>query len=111
MDQASSLRKMVNQKASRIGKKGVGLEADGAIPPRVVSITSGKGGVGKTNIVGNLAMALSRLGQRVMVLDADLGLANIDILFGIHPAFNIGHVIAGEKALSEIIIEDREDHV
>ncbi len=99
---------MVNQKASRIRTKGMGAAADGAIPPRVVSITSGKGGVGKTNIVGNLAMALSRLGQRVMVLDADLGLANIDIIFGIHPAFNIGHVIGGEKALSEIIIEGPE---
>jgi flagellar biosynthesis protein FlhG len=105
VDQASSLRKMVNQGAFQI-KTSAAVSATGAgTPPRVVSVTSGKGGVGKTNIVGSLAMALSRLGQKVMVLDADLGLANIDIIFGIHPAYNIGHVIDGEKTLSEIIVE------
>jgi len=96
---------MVNQGAFQI-KTSAAVSATGAgTPPRVVSVTSGKGGVGKTNIVGSLAMALSRLGQKVMVLDADLGLANIDIIFGIHPAYNIGHVIDGEKTLSEIIVE------
>ena len=83
-------------------------EATGSNPPRVISVTSGKGGVGKTNIVGNLAVALARLGKRVLVLDADLGLANIDILFGIHPVCNIGHVISGEKTLSEIMIDGPE---
>jgi flagellar biosynthesis protein FlhG len=74
----------------------------------VVSITSGKGGVGKTNIVGNLAIALSRLGKNVLIFDADLGLANIDIIFGIHPEYNIGHVISGEKTLSDIIMDGPE---
>ncbi|MBW1960820.1 MAG: MinD/ParA family protein [Deltaproteobacteria bacterium] len=78
-------------------------------PPRVISVTSGKGGVGKTNIVGNLAIALSRIGKKVLVLDADLGLANIDIIFGIHPEYNIGHVISGEKTLSEIIVKGPEN--
>ncbi len=105
MDQASSLRKMVNQKASRINPTDEGASAGGDAPPRAVSVTSGKGGVGKTNIVGGLALALSRLGKRVMVLDADLGLANIDIIYGIHPAYNIGHVIGGKKALADIIVD------
>jgi flagellar biosynthesis protein FlhG len=76
--------------------------------PRVISVTSGKGGVGKTNIVGNLAMAFSRLGKKVLVLDADLGLANIDILFGLHPIYNLGHVISGEKQLAEIMVNGPE---
>lgn len=73
--------------------------------PHVITLTSGKGGVGKTNITANLACQLSKLRRRVMILDADLGLANIDIIFGISPQFNIGHVLAGEKTLSEILIE------
>lgn len=104
MDQASSLRKIVKKKRGvPAGKGSRSAEAGG--PPRVVSVTSGKGGVGKTHIVANLAVALSRLGKKVMVLDADLGLANIDIVFGIHPEYNIGHVITGEKTLPETIVE------
>ena len=105
MDQASSLRKIVNKNVSRIKKESPDRREISYRPPRVISVTSGKGGVGKTNIVGNLAMALTDLGQRVLVLDADLGLANIDIIFGVHPTHNIGHVINGEKALSEIIMK------
>ena len=105
MDQASSLRKIVNQSAARIKKESSAHRETSGRPPRVISITSGKGGVGKTNIVGNLAMALTCLGHRVLVLDADLGLANIDIIFGVHPTHNIGHVINGEKTLSEVILE------
>ena len=105
MDQASSLRKIVNKSAARIQKKSPTQRQTSSRPPRVISITSGKGGVGKTNIVGNIAIALTRLDQRVLVLDADLGLANIDIIFGVHPTHNIGHVINGEKTLSEVIME------
>lgn len=76
--------------------------------PRVIAVTSGKGGVGKTNIVGNLAIAFARLGKRILILDADLGLANIDIIFNLHPRYNISHVINGEKQLSEIVIETAE---
>jgi flagellar biosynthesis protein FlhG len=72
-------------------------------------VTSGKGGVGKTNIVGNLALSFRRLGKRVLVLDGDLGLANIDIIFGLSPANNIKHVINGEKNLSEVIVRGPED--
>ncbi|HDD45006.1 MAG TPA: MinD/ParA family protein [Candidatus Desulfofervidus auxilii] len=71
---------------------------------RVISITSGKGGVGKTNVVANLAYVLSQIGKKVLVVDADLGLANIDILLGLTPKYNLQHVILGEKRLSEVII-------
>ncbi len=71
---------------------------------RVIAVTSGKGGVGKTNMVANLACALSDLGRRVLVLDADLGLANMDVLLGYAPEFNLAHVFAGEKSLADIIV-------
>ncbi len=72
--------------------------------PKVIAVTSGKGGVGKTNVVANLAVALSRLGQRVMILDADLGLGNLDVLFGVIPAYTLEHVLLGQKSISEIIV-------
>ena len=74
-------------------------------PIRVISVTSGKGGVGKTNVVTNLAMALASAGQKVLVWDADLGLANIDVLLGLKPEFNIQHLLNGEKSLREILVE------
>lgn len=76
--------------------------------PRVITVTSGKGGVGKTNLVVNLAIALSRLGKRVAVLDADLGLANVDILMGILPMHNLQDVVKGVKTLAEIIVTGPE---
>jgi len=72
---------------------------------RVIAITSGKGGVGKTNIVANLGFALSRLGKKVLILDADLGLGNLDVLLGVAPKFNISHVIRGDKTIEEILEE------
>lgn len=73
--------------------------------PRVIAVSSGKGGVGKTNVVANLALYFSSLGKKVLVLDADLGLSNIDVLLGIAPKYNIRHVIKGEKSMEEIIVE------
>ena len=72
---------------------------------RIIAISSGKGGVGKTNIVANLGISLSRLGKKVMIFDADLGLGNLDILLGLTPKYNFSHVALGEKTLSEIIVE------
>jgi flagellar biosynthesis protein FlhG len=72
---------------------------------RVIAISSGKGGVGKTNIVANLGISLSQLGKKVMIFDADLGLGNLDILLGLTPKYNFSHVALGEKTLSEIIVE------
>ena len=74
-------------------------------PVRVIAVTSGKGGVGKTNVSVNLAASLSLAGQRVMLMDADLGLANVDVLLGLEPHFDLQHVISGEKSLDEIIVE------
>ena len=63
-------------------------------PVRVVSITSGKGGVGKTNVSANLALSLVANGNKVLLMDADLGLANIDVLLGLQPICNLSHVIS-----------------
>lgn len=68
-----------------------------------LSITSGKGGVGKTTVVANLAAALAQAGQRVLILDGDLGMANIEILFGAKSEGNLFEVLKGEKAISEVI--------
>lgn len=72
--------------------------------PHVLTITSGKGGVGKTNFTANLGWLLRQTRRRVMLLDANLGLANIDIVLGLNPAFNIGHVLSGEKTVQEVLI-------
>ncbi len=72
---------------------------------RVVSIASGKGGVGKTNVSVNLSVALAALGNRVMLLDADFGLGNIDVLLGLHPSRNLSNVINGECALQDVILD------
>ncbi len=74
-------------------------------PVRVIAVTGGKGGVGKTNVSINLAVAMADLGKRVLVLDADLGLANIDVVLGLHPEYDLSHVLRGERSLDEILIE------
>lgn len=71
---------------------------------RVISVTSGKGGVGKTNVAANLALALCNLTKRVLILDADLGLANLDVMLGLNPRYTINHVLKREKTLDEIIV-------
>ena len=71
---------------------------------RVIAITSGKGGVGKTSIVANLGYAFNKLGKKVLIFDADLGLGNLDVLLGLAPKYNLSHVIMGEKTIEEILI-------
>jgi flagellar biosynthesis protein FlhG len=110
MDQADSLREMVRSKTHKINIVKQCEEASVETSPlRVISVTSGKGGVGKTNIVGNLAISFRRLGQRVLILDGDLGLANIDIIFGLNTVYNIKHVVSGEKSLADIMVEGPEE--
>jgi flagellar biosynthesis protein FlhG len=74
-------------------------------PVRVLAVTGGKGGVGKTNVAVNLGVALSEIGRRVMLFDADLGLANIDVVLGLHPKYDLSHVLRGERDLEEVIIQ------
>ncbi|MEO7995360.1 MAG: MinD/ParA family protein [bacterium] len=76
---------------------------------RVLAIASGKGGVGKTNVVVNLSISLAKQGHRVLVLDADLGLANVDVLLGIAPPHTLWHAIYGQLPLSEVIFRSRYD--
>jgi flagellar biosynthesis protein FlhG len=92
VDQAAGLRRMTQPN-----------------PVKVIAVTSGKGGVGKTNVSVNLAVAMSDAGKRVMLLDADLGLANVDVLLGLHPECNLSHVINGERTLEEIILAGPSD--
>lgn len=86
-----------------------GPAAPGADPTRsrlrVFSITSGKGGVGKTSIVTNLAVSFAKAGRRVLVIDADLGLANVDIMLGLTPKGNIHTLLTGEHTLDEVLVE------
>jgi flagellar biosynthesis protein FlhG len=100
MDQASTLRYMskMNENTNSSQQK-----RDKQI--MVMAITSGKGGVGKTNVVANLAISLSMLNRRVVVFDADLGLANLDVLLGLIPKYNLKDVLIGKKSFSEIIVE------
>jgi len=85
LDQAAGIRKMKQVK-----------------PVRVIAVTSGKGGVGKTNLSVNLGVSLAKMGRKVALLDADMSLANVDILLGMHPKFNLSHVLSGQKTLAEI---------
>ena len=87
-DQATGLRRMVHSE-----------------PVRVIAVTGGKGGVGKSNVSINLGVAMAELGRRVMLLDADLGLANIDVLLGLHAKYNLYHVMSGERRLEEILVD------
>lgn len=77
--------------------------------PKVLAVCSGKGGVGKTNVAANLAVALGSLGRNVCLLDADVSLANVDVLLGLQPRFNLSHVVAGEADLASTMLRGPGD--
>ncbi len=94
-DQATELRELVK-----------GLSKDKAEnAARVIAVTSGKGGVGKSNISVNLSARLAKMGRKVAVLDADMGLANADVLCNVTSRVNLAHVVAGRKRLAEAVVE------
>lgn len=74
-------------------------------PVRTIAITGGKGGVGKTSISVNLGVALAKMGERVCLLDADMGLANVDVLLGLKAPYNLAHVLDGTHSLKEVMVE------
>lgn len=101
MDQAQKLREIASSnRRRRAGDNGRGT--------RRIAITSGKGGVGKSNFALNFSILSSRMGKKALLIDADTNLANIDILLGISPQYNISHVIAGQKRASEILLQGPE---
>jgi flagellar biosynthesis protein FlhG len=106
VDQAAMLRE-IKRKEDLVQKIPKRAMHDSARPRdvRVLSITSGKGGVGKTNIAANLAYLLARRHKKILVLDADAGLANIDVILGINPRYNLSHVLNGEKTVTETLVE------
>ncbi|HET7131453.1 MAG TPA: AAA family ATPase, partial [Gammaproteobacteria bacterium] len=87
IDQAAGLRRMTAPR-----------------PVKVIAVTGGKGGVGKTLVAVNLGAALAQLGRSAMLLDADLGLANVDVLLGLHTRLNLEHVLSGECELEDVIV-------
>jgi flagellar biosynthesis protein FlhG len=99
-DQATKLREMV----SRIQQQEKTAENSGS-QCKVYCVTSGKGGVGKTSFTVNFAIALSRCGKKVVILDADFGFSNVNIMLGTNSKYNMSHVLNGEKKLNEIMEE------
>lgn len=103
MDQAEKLRQAIdNLKLKQAVNQALSIPQIKR-SARVITVTSGKGGVGKTNVTINLAIALSEIGYRVIILDADFGLANIDVLFGIIPKYTLLDVIKNQKNILEIL--------
>lgn len=74
-------------------------------PVRTIAVTGGKGGVGKTSVSVNLGVALAKMGERVCLLDADMGMANVDVLLGLRAPYNLSHVLDGTHSLQEIMVE------
>ena len=90
------------------GKTGSRQENNALLAPsgsRVIAVASGKGGVGKTNVAINLGLSLARRNYRVAIMDADLGTANVDVVLGIHPRYNLQHVVTGQRSLSEVMVK------
>lgn len=103
-DQAERLRMLADSLKQEIRQKAQ-APVRGKRTTRVIAVTSGKGGVGKTNFTVNLGIAMAKRGKQVLVLDTDIGLANVDVILGLSPEYDLSHVIAGQRDISEIIYE------
>ncbi len=110
-DQAAGLRAMrsnsidTSKLNSEVDMKKTKNSNSKSKPIRVIAVASGKGGVGKTNVSVNLSVALTKLGNRVLLMDADMGLANVDIMLGLQTKYNLSHVLSGEKTLVEVMVD------
>jgi len=107
-DQAEKLREIMKRKKDSSGapkNTSVKQNVRPANRARVITVTSGKGGVGKTNLSVNMALAFARLGKKVIVMDADLGLANVNVMLNMIPKYNLYHVIKKQKTIREILVE------
>jgi len=94
LDQAQRLRQMVVNSSDVVAKS----------KPRIITVTSGKGGVGKSNIVVNISIALQQMGRKVMIFDADIGMGNDDILMGCLSRYNVFDVIFNNKEIEEVVL-------
>jgi flagellar biosynthesis protein FlhG len=101
-DQAEKLREVMRKKSNTYEKP---IKAKEGKKTRIITVTSGKGGVGKTNVSVNLALAYARTGRKVVVMDADLGLANVNVMLNMIPKYNLYHVIRKQKTMKEIMVE------
>ena len=99
-DQAARLRELMNYGTMKQPRPPV-PKAD---QTRIIAVASGKGGVGKSNLVANLAIALSQKGKKVIVFDADLGMANLDILMGLAPRYTLYDVLYSGKELEDVVV-------
>jgi len=109
-DQAEKLREIMKRKKGASASDESAAGQDGNTPrrerkARIITVTSGKGGVGKTNLSVNMALAFARLGRKVVVMDADLGLANVNVMLNMIPKYNLYHVIKKQKTIREILVE------
>jgi len=102
-DQAQALRELMGKRLNPVEKRED--QPERGKKTRIIAVASGKGGVGKTNLSVNMAIAYAKIGKKVIVMDADLGLANVNVMLNMIPKFNLYHVIRKQKTMREIILD------